>query len=55
VLTEQVALLLGSEGDGLSERWMRLADERVVIPMRGDVDSLNVAATSAIACYLIVR
>lgn len=53
VLTKQVALLLGSEGDGLSERWMRLADERVVIPMRGDVDSLNVAAASAVACYVI--
>ncbi|MGB9374372.1 MAG: TrmH family RNA methyltransferase, partial [Jiangellales bacterium] len=55
VLGERVALLLGSEGHGLSERWLRSANERVVIPMSGDVDSLNVAATSALACYLVVR
>ena len=55
VLGDRVALLLGSEGHGLSRTWMDEADERVVIPMSGDVDSLNVAATSALACYLVVR
>ncbi|MGA7690203.1 MAG: RNA methyltransferase [Jiangellales bacterium] len=54
VLGDRVALLLGSEGHGLSGHWMVEADERVVIPMAGDVDSLNVAATSALACYLVV-
>jgi tRNA G18 (ribose-2'-O)-methylase SpoU len=50
-LGERVALLLGSEGHGLSARWMQAADSRVCIPMRGDVDSLNVAAASAVAAY----
>jgi tRNA G18 (ribose-2'-O)-methylase SpoU len=54
-LGERVALLLGSEGHGLSRRWMEAADERVHIPMSGDVDSLNVAAASAVACYAFQR
>ena len=53
VLGEQVALLLGSEGHGLSSRWMQAADLRVRIPINAHVDSLNVASTSAVACYAI--
>jgi tRNA G18 (ribose-2'-O)-methylase SpoU len=54
----RVALLLGTEGDGLSSRWLREADEAVRIPMspaaRGaGVDSLNVVAAAAIACHLL--
>jgi tRNA G18 (ribose-2'-O)-methylase SpoU len=54
----RVALLLGTEGDGLSSRWLREADEAVSIPMslaaRGaGVDSLNVVAAAAIACHLL--
>ena len=48
---ERAALLLGSEGHGLSPHWLGAADERVHIPMSGDVDSLNVASASAVACY----
>jgi tRNA G18 (ribose-2'-O)-methylase SpoU len=57
---ERRALLLGSEGDGLSSRWLHEADHRVRIPMseaalaRG-VDSLNVVAAAAIACYGLTR
>lgn len=53
---EKVALILGSEGHGLSSRWQESADRRAIIPMlRGPdvgVDSLNVAAASAVACYV---
>lgn len=49
------ALLLGGEGDGLSPRWTHEADERVRIPMSRDVDSLNVSAATAIACYELTR
>jgi tRNA G18 (ribose-2'-O)-methylase SpoU len=49
----RLALLLGTEGDGLSARWLDAADERVRIPMRSGVDSLNVASAAAIACYLL--
>ncbi|GAA5055669.1 tRNA G18 (ribose-2'-O)-methylase SpoU [Thermocatellispora tengchongensis] len=51
----KVALMLGSEGDGLSSRWLSQADEPVRIPMSGEVDSLNVAAAASIACYLLTR
>jgi tRNA G18 (ribose-2'-O)-methylase SpoU len=47
----KLALLLGTEGDGLSPAALRGADLRVSIPMAGGVDSLNVAAASAVAFY----
>ena len=55
---ERVALLLGTEGDGLSARWLHEADEAVRIPMNpaaraAGVDSLNVVAAAAIACHLL--
>ncbi|WP_028708252.1 TrmH family RNA methyltransferase [Propionicicella superfundia] len=46
-----VALLLGTEGHGLSDRWLAQADHVVTIPMQRGIDSLNVAAASAVACY----
>jgi tRNA G18 (ribose-2'-O)-methylase SpoU len=49
----RLALLLGTEGDGLSARWRDDADLSVRIPMSGGVDSLNVASAAAIACYLL--
>ncbi|MDQ7993146.1 MAG: RNA methyltransferase, partial [Propionicimonas sp.] len=51
--TDRLAILLGSEGHGLSPLWLEAADEVVTIPMRAGIDSLNVAATSAIACYAL--
>jgi tRNA G18 (ribose-2'-O)-methylase SpoU len=56
---QRTALLLGTEGDGLSSRWLHEADQAVRIPMnRGaqaaGVDSLNVVAAAAIACHVLV-
>jgi tRNA G18 (ribose-2'-O)-methylase SpoU len=50
---DRVALLLGSEGDGLSARALRAADTVVTIPMAGGVDSLNVAAAGAVALWAL--
>jgi tRNA G18 (ribose-2'-O)-methylase SpoU len=55
---DHVALVFGTEGDGLSPRWLREADEAVRIPMNqaaraAGVDSLNVVAAAAIACHLL--
>ncbi|CAM3007037.1 RNA methyltransferase [Cutibacterium acnes] len=47
----KVALLMGTEGTGLSAHWISQADVVVRIPMAGGVDSLNVAAAAAVACY----
>lgn len=52
---ERVALVLGSEGPGISETWQRAADTRAIIPMEAGIDSLNVAAASAVACYVTAR
>ena len=52
---DKVALVLGSEGHGLSERWERAADRRAIIPMAAGIDSLNVAAATAVACYVTSR
>lgn len=48
---ERLALILGSEGDGLSASTIAAADVIVRIPMGGGVDSLNVAAASAVALW----
>lgn len=52
---DKVALVLGSEGHGLSERWQKSADRRAIIPMSAGIDSLNVAASSAVACYVVAH
>jgi tRNA G18 (ribose-2'-O)-methylase SpoU len=51
--TGKVAVLLGTEGAGLSEHWSASAAVRARIPMRAGIDSLNVAAAAAIACYAL--
>ncbi len=51
--TDRRAVLLGTEGDGLSGAVAARADRRVRIPMSGGVDSLNVAAASAIALHCL--
>lgn len=48
---EKLALMLGTEGEGLSAGALLAADEHVRIPMDAGVDSLNVAAASAVAFY----
>jgi len=50
---QKLALVLGSEGDGLSPLALSSADSVVEIPMRGGVDSLNVAAASAVAMWAL--
>ncbi len=47
------ALLLGTEGHGLAPELMRRVDVRARIPMAGGIDSLNVAAASAIALHVL--
>jgi tRNA G18 (ribose-2'-O)-methylase SpoU len=56
----RVALLLGTEGDGLSSHWLHEADQAVCVPMSPramalGVDSLNVVAAAAIACHSLMR
>ena len=48
---EKLALILGTEGQGLGAATLHHADRHVVIPMSHGVDSLNVAAASAVAFW----
>lgn len=50
---ERLALVLGAEGPGLTGPLLAAADVRVRIPMAAGVDSLNVAAAAAVACYAL--
>lgn len=48
---EKLAIILGTEGDGLSSSTIAACDYTVKIPMSHEVDSLNVAAASAVAFW----
>jgi tRNA G18 (ribose-2'-O)-methylase SpoU len=48
---EKLALVLGTEGDGLSREALGQVRRHLRIPMAAGVDSLNVAAAAAVACY----
>lgn len=50
---DRVAIVVGTEGDGLSRAALEAADVVVTIPMAHGVDSLNVAAASAVALYAL--
>lgn len=50
---KKIALLLGSEGDGLTTQALSASDSLVTIPMMNGVDSLNVASACAVALYAI--
>jgi tRNA G18 (ribose-2'-O)-methylase SpoU len=51
VADDKLAILVGAEGPGLTERAMRASDMRVRIPMSRGTDSLNVATAAALAFY----
>jgi tRNA G18 (ribose-2'-O)-methylase SpoU len=53
VSPERFAVVVGNEGEGLSQRWLADADVRVRIPMQAGIDSLNVAAAAAVAFYVL--
>lgn len=54
-LTGPIALMMGSEEDGVSDAYLRKSDYHINIPMPGQIDSLNVSVATGIACFEIVR
>jgi tRNA G18 (ribose-2'-O)-methylase SpoU len=48
---QRLALVLGSEGHGLDERWLQLCPEQITLPMRAGIDSLNVSIATAVFLY----
>ncbi len=51
--TKPSALVLGNEKDGVSEEMLEYADERILIPMAGFVQSLNISVAGAVSLYHI--
>lgn len=54
-LTGPTALVIGSEATGVTDTWLDAADETVVVPMAGRVNSLNAATSGALALYEATR
>lgn len=54
-ITGPVAVILGSEEDGISDALLREADELAKIPIRGKIESLNVSVAAGVAIYEVVR
>lgn len=54
-MTGPIALILGSEEDGISEPLIIDADELVKLPMKGKINSLNVSVAASLAMYEVVR
>ena len=52
---QRLAIIMGTEGDGLAQEVIDSADYTVCIPMAHGVDSLNVAAASAVAFWQLCR
>ncbi len=54
-MTGPCAIIMGSEGKGISQTMLDLADEKTAIPMSGEITSLNVSVASAVLMYEAVR
>jgi 23S rRNA (guanosine2251-2'-O)-methyltransferase len=50
-----MALILGSEGEGISEEYLKLTDEVVRIPLFGEIESLNVSVASGVILFEALR
>jgi TrmH family RNA methyltransferase len=53
--TKNCAIILGTEAEGLSDFWLEQADHKIIIPMNGTIDSINVSNAAAILAYEVVR
>jgi len=49
--TEPSAIVVGTEATGLSDAWLANSDQNIIIPMQGQVDSLNVSVSAAILIF----
>lgn len=54
-LSNPLALIMGSEEDGISEEYLKMANQKVKIPMQGTIDSLNVSVATGILLYETAR
>ena len=50
-----VCIILGSEKDGISQNLIEISDIRAKIPMKGEIESLNVSSSSSVILYELIR
>ncbi len=49
------AIVVGTEATGLSEEWLQNSDQNIIIPMQGEIDSMNVSVSAAILIFEAIR
>lgn len=54
-LSGAIAFVMGTEANGISNYWVEAAQQRVIIPMHGQVDSMNVSVSTAILLFEALR
>ena len=50
-----LAIIMGSEGEGVSEEYLKLTDVAVKIPLSGEIESLNVSVASGVILFEAIR
>jgi TrmH family RNA methyltransferase len=53
--TNAAAIVVGTEADGLSAEWLEKSDQNIIIPMRGEIDSMNVSVAAGILIFEACR
>lgn len=53
--TKGTAIVVGTESTGLSEQWLKNASQNIIIPMHGEIDSMNVSVSAAILIFEAIR
>ncbi|MBQ8959191.1 MAG: 23S rRNA (guanosine(2251)-2'-O)-methyltransferase RlmB [Bacteroidales bacterium] len=54
-LTGPLCVMMGSEEDGISPAYLKRLDQHLMIPMPGDIDSLNVSVATGVVCFEVVK
>lgn len=49
--TDATAIVMGTEATGLTEDWLQHSDQNIIIPMQGEIDSMNVSVSAAILIF----
>jgi len=49
--TSATAIVVGTEATGLSQQWLDIAEQNIIIPMQGEIDSMNVSVSAAILIF----
>jgi TrmH family RNA methyltransferase len=49
--TKTTALVVGTEATGLSDDWLKQSSQNIIIPMQGEIDSMNVSVAAGILIF----